>query len=121
MVGLAVPLFFGGQKAKINANKIAIDIKENLKTNYVKSTNAKYAELMFELKKYNESLDMYNDTGEELSREIVRSSQKSYQVGEIDFFQFILSIENGLNLTIDYLDKLAKYNQVALEINYLNR
>ena len=120
-LGLAVPLFFGEQKAKINANKIAVDIRENLQAHYVSTINAKYSELTFELKKYQESLDMYNNSGRELSREIIRSSQKSYEVGEIDFFQFVLSIENGLTLTIDYLDNVAKYNQVALEINYLTK
>ena len=121
MLGLAVPLFFGEQKARIKANKIAVDIRENLQEHYVSTLNAKYAELMFELKKYQASLDMYNSSGLDLSREIIRSAQKSYEVGEIDFFQFVLSIENGLTLTIDYLDNVAKYNQVALEINYLTR
>ena len=121
LLGLAVPLFFGEQKAKINANKIAIDIRKNLQAHYVSTINAKYAELIFELKKYQESLDMYNSSGKELSQEIIRSSQKSYEVGEIDFFQFVLSIKNGLSLTIDYLDNVSKYNQMALEINYLTK
>ncbi len=121
LLGLAVPIFFGEQKAKINANKIAVDIRDNLQYHYVSTINSKYAELTFELKKYQASVDMYNNTGKELSQEIIRSAQKSYEVGEIDFFQFVLSIENGLSLIIDYLDNVAKYNQVALEINYLTR
>lgn len=121
MLGLAVPLFFGEQKARINANKIALDITHDLKDHYESTLKAKYGELTFELKKYQASLDMYNNAGKELSGEIVRTAQKSYEVGEIDFYQFVLSIENGLTLTIDYLDNVAKYNHVALEINYLTK
>ena len=120
-LGLAVPLFFGEQKAKINANKIAVDIRETMKAHYISTTNAQYSALRFELEKYQESLDMYNSSGRELSEEIIRSSQKSYEVGEIDFFQLVMSIENALTLTINYLDNVAKYNQVALEINYLTK
>jgi cobalt-zinc-cadmium resistance protein CzcA len=121
LLGLSVPLFFGEQKARINANKIAVDINENMQAYYVSATMAKYTELAIELKKYQQSLDMYNNSGKELSEEIIRSSQKSYEVGEIDFFRFVMSIENALKLTVDYLDNVSKYNQVALEINYLNR
>ena len=64
---------------------------------------------------------MYDSSGRELSEEIIRSSQKSYEVGEIDFFQLVMSIENALTLTIDYLENVDKYNQVALEINYLTK
>jgi len=119
--GLGVPLFFGEQKARIKANKIAINIKENMQIHYLVTIKAKQTELKSELMKYQESLDFYNTTGRQLSEEIIRSSQKSYQMGEIDFFQFAMSIENALALTLDYLDYVSKYNQVALEINYLTK
>jgi len=32
-----------------------------------------------------------------------------------------MSIENALSLTLEYFDSVAKYNQVALEINYLTK
>ncbi|MCK5840302.1 MAG: CusA/CzcA family heavy metal efflux RND transporter, partial [Bacteroidales bacterium] len=119
--GLGVPLFFGEQKARIKANKIAININENMQVHYLTTIRAKQTELRSELMKYQESLYFYNTTGRQLSEEIIRSSQKSYQMGEIDFFQFAMSIENALALTLDYFDYVSKYNQVALEINYLTK
>jgi len=119
--GLMLPIFFGEQKARIKANKITISIYENLHEHYLSITRAKHAELKSELMKYKKSLDFYNTTGEQLSEEIIRSSQKNYQMGEIDFFQFVLSIENAMSLIIDYLENVSKYNKVALEINYLTK
>ncbi len=120
-VGLAVPLFFSGQSSRIKANKIAVSINENMHSNYLKTLTAKYNELKSEILKYRESIDTYNNSGKMLSEEILRSSLRSYKIGEIDFFRFVVSIENALTLTLDYFDNVARYNQIALEINYLNQ
>ena len=120
-LGLAMPLFFGGQSARIKANKIAVSLNENLQANYFTVIRSKYNELKSELLVYSESIDSYNISGHLLSEEIIRTSLKSYRIGEIDFFRFVMSIENALSLTLEYFDSVAKYNQVALEINYLTK
>jgi len=119
--GLAVPLFFGEQNARIKANKIAINIEEDLREHYKISLQAEYAELKSELQKLQQTFAFYNSTGKKLGEEIIRSSNKSYQAGEIDFYQFVMSIENALSIKLDHLDDIWKYNQIALEINYLNK
>ena len=119
--GVSLPLFYGVQQAKINANKISITIQENLLANDLTTLKAKQAVLSNELIKYQESVDLYLKSGKLLSEEIIRTSQTSYKMGEIDFFQFVLSIENALALTISYYENVSKYNQVALEINYLTK
>ena len=121
MVGLGLPIFFGEQKAKIKANKIAINVRKNLETYYLSKAQGKFAELSSELTKYNESIAYYNISGTELSKEIIRSSQRSFELGEIDFFEYVLSVENALSLTLDYLENVSNYNQIALEINYLTK
>jgi cobalt-zinc-cadmium resistance protein CzcA len=121
MVGLSLPLFFGEQQAKINAGKISVNINETLLANELALLKAKHSELLIQLKKYQESIAVYHQSGKELSEEIIRSSQRSYTLGEIDFFQFVLSIENALALTIAYYENVSKYNQVTLDINYLTK
>ncbi len=119
--GLAIPLFFGSQNARIKANKIAVTISENLHSNYVTTLTARYYELKREVLKYMESIDSYNTSGKLLSDEIVRTSLRSYKLGEIDFFRLVLSLENALKITLNYFDDVANYNQIALEINYLTQ
>jgi cobalt-zinc-cadmium resistance protein CzcA len=121
MVGLSLPLFFGEQQAKINAGKISVNINETLHANELALLRAKHAVLLHQLMKYRESVDLYNKSGKLLSEEIIRTSQRSYTLGEIDFFQFVLSIENALALTLNYYENISKYNQIALEINYLTK
>ena len=74
---------------------------------------------MSRLKKYKEAIDYFESMGDSLSSKIIESARKSYELGEIDFFNFAMSIENALNLQLDYFDNIAEYNKIALEINYL--
>jgi len=79
----------------------------------------KYKNLESELRKFRDNIEFYNNTGRQLSDEITRTATRSYETGEIDFYQFALSIENALKLTLDYYEAVLEYNRVALEINYL--
>jgi cobalt-zinc-cadmium resistance protein CzcA len=119
-IGLSLPLFFGEQKARIKANKIAIDIHQNRRNNFLIDRKAKQEELLLELKKYDESIRNYEESGQKLSEQLIKAAQKSYQLGEIDFFRFVFSMENAVNLSLIYLDNISQYNQLALELNYLS-
>ena len=121
MVGLSLPLFFSEHQAKIKAGKISVNINETLHANELTLLKAKHTVLLHQLMKYRESVDLYDKTEKKLSEEIIRTSQRSYTLGEIDFFQFVLSIENALALTLNYYENISKYNQITLEINYLTK
>ena len=44
----------------------------------------------------------------------------SYKHGEIDFFQYILSLDNATTIQMEYLDALIEYNRTQLDLQYLN-
>jgi cobalt-zinc-cadmium resistance protein CzcA len=117
--GLGIPLFFGEQKARIKANKIAVDVSRELSANYRIRMQTEYVRLLSQLKKYKDAIDYYETMGVNLSVKIVRSAKKRYDLGDIGFFEFAMSIENAVDLTLNYYDNIEAYNKVALEINYL--
>jgi cobalt-zinc-cadmium resistance protein CzcA len=80
---------------------------------------AKHSALMEEIMKFRGSVELYRQSGRQLSDEIIRVSQMSYEKGEIDFFQFVISMESALEIILNYYENLNKYNQIALEVNYL--
>ncbi len=43
----------------------------------------------------------------------------SFENGEINFFQYIQSIENAFEIFLDYLQNLNAYNQTVIKLNYL--
>lgn len=118
-VGLGIPLFWGSQRSKIKASRIASDANELLLQNNLILLEMKYRNLQNELSKFSKTIDFYNNTGRQLSGEITRTASRSYETGEIDFYQFAVSMENALKLQLDYYEAVSEYNRVALEINYL--
>lgn len=118
-IGISLPLFFGEQKAKIKAQKIGVAISEELQENYRNIMSLKILELYSDINKFREHLDYYYTTGKDLSREIEESAQRAYTKGEIDYINFVESIENSTHIKIDYLHWLHQYNNKVLELKHL--
>lgn len=118
-VGIAVPLWFGAHKSKINAAKTETYIVANEYENYKIQLQSKYDSLLSDLKKYQESVDYYENTGRKLSKELTITASSAFQNGEIDFLQFVQLLESAKNIEITYLQNLNKYNSTVLELNYL--
>ncbi|MEY4433434.1 MAG: hypothetical protein RLZZ44_1568, partial [Bacteroidota bacterium] len=66
------------------------------------------------------AINYYNQYGKKLSDEIIKVANLSYKNGEIDFFQYIQSLENATTIQVDYLDTLLQYNNTQLDILYPN-
>lgn len=118
-VGIAVPLFFGSQKAKIKASVLGIEIINNQSAYFQEKLNIKYEQLIARLRKYKEALSFYEQSGKFLASEIYNTANFSFQNGEIDFFQYIISITNAKELELTYLENLNNYNQTVIELKYI--
>ncbi len=118
-IGLKIPLLFGGNASKIKASKVAQEIAETQAEDYKAHLNGLYLQLMTALKKYEETLSYYDEEGKMLSEEILKTATLSYQSGEIDFFQYIQSLENAYEMKLNYLENLSKYNQTVIKLTYL--
>ena len=118
--GISIPIFFFGKSAKISAAKIQEDIANEFRIDSSLKLKSKLNILLQELQKEETQLNYFTENGKNLASEILKTATLSYKNGEIDFFQYIQSIETSNQLEINYLNNLNKYNQIALEINYLN-
>ena len=118
--GISIPVFFFGKSALISASKIENDIASEKAFDALFQLKSKYIKLQQELSKSESQLIYFNKSGKQLAEEILKTATSSYKNGEIDFFQYIQSIDTANQLNIDYLTNLSTYNQIALEINYLN-
>lgn len=118
-IGLKIPLFFGGKTAKIKASKIAMEVNEQQAEDYSIQLKSKQAQLLRELAKYEEALSYYREEGKSLAAEILKTADGSYKNGEIDFFQYIQSLETVYEIELQYLDNFNEYNQTAIELTYL--
>ena len=53
------------------------------------------------------------------SEEIIKTAERTFKEGEIDFFQYIQSIETATEIELTYLNNINAYNQTVIAINYL--
>jgi cobalt-zinc-cadmium resistance protein CzcA len=118
-IGLGFPLFFSEQRARIRAKGYQIEASSSMQEHYIRSYRGRLEELITLLEKYGGEIEFYLQYGKKLAGEISRSSRISYQQGEIDFYRFVLSFDQAVQLDLNYLEALLNYNETVLDINYL--
>nr|MBI1229919.1 hypothetical protein [Cytophagales bacterium] len=118
-VGVAIPLWFGAQKAKINSSKFELAQTTLASENYTFQLDNRKKQLEIELQKFQEAISFYTEEGQQLSKQLITQGIQAFKEGEIDFFQYVLLLENSRNIEVEYLANLQGYNMTVLEINYL--
>ncbi|WP_369048303.1 CusA/CzcA family heavy metal efflux RND transporter [Tenacibaculum sp. UWU-22] len=118
-VGITIPLFFRGETSRIKQSKIAKDIAEYETLNYKKQVKTYYINLKNKLEEQKASLAYYLEEGLPLANEILKTANESFKHGEIDFFQYIQSVENAYQLKLAYVNSTEAYNNTIIDINYL--
>jgi heavy metal efflux system protein len=119
-VGLSVPILFGGVKAKNIVAKLELQSWEQQKQNEQTKIEQFIAQKKSELIKHEEGIKYYKEYGEKLGKEIIKVADMSYKHGEIDFFQYITSLENATSIQVDYLENVLQYNKTQFDLQYLN-
>ena len=118
-LGVKIPILFSGNSSKIKAAKIATQVAEEVSKNYESKYNTAYNILTATLEQHAQALDYYSQYGNAVSKEIIKTAEASYKHGEIDFFQYLQSIETAKEIELDYLENLNNYNKTIIAINYL--
>jgi cobalt-zinc-cadmium resistance protein CzcA len=118
-VGVGIPLFFSEQRATIRAKGYQMEATTHLQEHYIRMYHQRMEELMTNLEKFGEEIGFYFDHGKQLAMELSRSAQISYREGDIDFYQFVISLEEAAWIELNHLESLHLYNETVLDLNYL--
>ena len=117
-IGLKIPLFFSGQSKKIKAANIDKAIANQETNDFKIQLITKFNVLHISMNQLSKALSYYEEEGATLSNEIIKIANVSFRNGEIDFYQYIQSVESSYNIKLDYLNQLKKYNNTVININY---
>ncbi|MFT5570875.1 MAG: cobalt-zinc-cadmium resistance protein CzcA [Cyclobacteriaceae bacterium] len=118
-VGLGIPLLYGAQKSRVRASQLNLKQTALQREDYRLQLLARYRQLSLEVEKHQQVLENYKETGKPLSESLIRTANRSFESGEIDFFQYIQTLDRAVQIQIDYLANLNFYNKTALSLNYL--
>jgi len=119
-VGLGLPILFSGNVSKTKVAQLELQSWEQQKKNEELKMDSYLIQKKNELAKYQQAINYYNQYGKKLSDEIIKVGNMSYKHGEIDFFQYIQSLENATAIQVEYLANVLQYNTTQLDSQYLN-
>lgn len=118
-VGIRIPLLYFGDRARVKAKKLAIEAEEHKLKDYEYRLASFKKQLEAQQRNFESQLRYYEKEGLSLAEEIARVATKSYDAGEIDFFNYIQSLETAKRIWLEYLVALNGYNQTIIQLNYL--
>ncbi len=120
-VGVGIPLFFGSDRGRTHAAQFMSD-SQNLKSqNEMNMIKNRLNELINQQLKYKALLGNYYSSGKVLHDEIMRTALKSFQIGEINFFQFVSSYETALQIQTEFYENVYGYNVSTSELIYFSK
>ncbi len=118
-IGISLPVWLFPQVARIEAAQIQEQINTENFNNYSAKLKAKLNILNADLNLYEKEIQYYESTGTNLVQELFNNSNKAFENGEIDFLEFIQLTERAIQLEMNYLESLNKYNNSVITKNYL--
>ena len=120
-VGVGIPLLYFGNKAKSKVAQLELQSWEQQKQSEEQKIDSYILQKTSELAKYQEAINYYNQFGKKLSEEIIKVGTMSYKHGEIDFFQYIQSLDNATTIQVEYLESVLQYNKIQLDTIYVDQ
>ena len=118
-IGVEIPLFYGAQKARINAAEHSIQIAEN-EYNYSKLQYTSEIQAALTQYKSNQAIvDYYEKTQLPNAVLIQMMAMELFNSGEINYLEWSNLNNQSIQIRSNYLDALKIYNVNLIKINYL--
>ncbi|HEY0677361.1 MAG TPA: TolC family protein [Chitinophagaceae bacterium] len=118
-VGLYIPLWRGQNKSRIAAANTGIELaRANLQNTSLNLENQLLVNQV-NLQKEQASLTYFNNIALQQSDQIIETSRRLFDAGEIGYIESLRNITSAFETRINYLETLRNYNQAIIELNYL--
>ena len=118
-VGVSIPLFWGGQNAKVKAARRDVELAEISRRQAKQRMDKEYRDGLNELFRAQKVLDYYTAQGNGQGERMGRLSQVSYENGEIGYVEYIQNQQTALDVQLRYADAINDYNQAIITLNYI--
>lgn len=118
-VGLGIPLLLKAQKSRVSAAKVNELIAQNRLDWFQRSLIGDYTQTLRQLKKWQSTLDFYEQTALKQTQFLAESAQKAFQAGEIGYLEYAQALNRNLMIQSQYLEALLAYNQTVIKIEFL--
>lgn len=117
--GVSISLFAKPQKARIKAAEINQQRREAEVQAFYFGLSQRGSLLLSELRRLTIQLAYYRNTALPQAELLIRTSQRAFEVGEMDYYQLSQSLNNANNVRRQYIEILNQYNQTAIELELI--
>ncbi len=118
-VGINIPLFRNGIKAKTQVAKLETEIAKKELDKSQQELATLFLQQFQLQKQYSEQLNFYKTEGLPMAETIVNSAQRLYKSGDIGYIEYTQNLKDANKIKTDYLIAMNNYNQTIINIQYL--
>lgn len=116
--GIAIPLWFGAQSARIKAARLQEEAVRNQADNQRQLIETGLQNQAQELQKFATALDFYEQGTLQQADKITRAAELNFKTGEIDYVEYVQALDQAYELNSGYLETLRDYNQTIIQIEF---
>ncbi len=117
--GLAIPIFRGAAKARIEAGRINEELARNELAVAEIQLGTRMRQAVRSYQATEQSLALYEEKNLVLAGDIRTKATLAYEAGEIGYLEFAQALTRALGIRSRYLDLLDEHNRAVIEIEFL--
>ncbi|WP_242918651.1 CusA/CzcA family heavy metal efflux RND transporter [Pontibacter liquoris] len=118
-LGVGVPLFFGAQRARVQAARVQEQVARNNYQGGKLSLETQLSKALEQFRLATQTLSYFEQTALPGAASIIKTADEQFRSGEIDYLEWVLLTNQAITLQTNYLDAVRSYNLSLLEISAL--
>lgn len=117
--GVTIPLWQGQYKGEVDAARVAMETLEMETELHRAQAQTKLDQLLQTLEQTRNALIWFESTSLPQTEELVTTYRRLYEGGEVDYALTLRNIAETLDIRIQYIETLKRYNQSIIELEFL--
>lgn len=118
--GISIPLFAGAQSAKASAARAEWQVAQTRIGQAKLQLESQLINTRQSVQKYGNALRYYEKDGLKNAGLIISTANKQFSGGDIDYLQWVILVDQAVNIRSQYLDLVSQYNQAVIDLQKLN-
>lgn len=119
-IGIEVPILFFGKNKQVQSKKLLYQSQVLESTKSKNTFETKTVQMLLQLDFLKNQLAIATKNKFQIAPEMMKFAQLNYESGEIDFFDYLQTMEIIKEMGLNYIDALLAYNSIQLELHYQN-
>lgn len=117
--GVTIPLWVGQYKSNVSAAKTAQEVLQNKQAGLQQELSAQVINANSELQSNWQAVQYYQQTGLQKAQEIITTSRRFFESGEIDFINLMRNNNEAYSIYQKYLQAVRSYHLSVINYQYL--